>query len=236
MTATAVSKMNADTDTANAMSMIKRNTDAMLQLIRDLVDFSSSGLGRAMPLNRGLVNLEVLCREVIESFRSMHPGRTLRMHSDGDVNGLWDAGRIRQIISNLVGNAIQHGSPDGPIVLSVLSEVTPPAESGLGGSSVVLSVHNEGSPIPPRLLRTIFEPLKRYATLDSATHRTPGSIGLGLYIVREIVAAKGGTVTVSSTAEEGTTFTVRIPRYLPVEGENGNDAKYANSTSVGSKI
>lgn len=218
MAATAVSQNNADSDTANAMAMIKRNTEAMLQLVHDLVDFSSGGLGREMPLNRGLVNLEVLGREVIESFRSAHPGRTLRMHVHGEVSGLWDAGRIRQVLSNLIGNAIQHGAPDGPIVLSLMSEGAPAAETGQGGSTVVLRVHNAGAPIPPPLLRTIFEPLKRYATADAATDRTPGSIGLGLYIVREIVSAKGGTVTVTSTAEDGTTFTVRIPRFLPVAG------------------
>jgi len=127
------------------------------------------------------------------------------------VNGVWDAGRIRQVVSNLMGNAIQHGSPEAPIDLSVASKGTASAGSGLGGSTVVLSVHNEGVPIPPDLLPTIFDPLKRYATRESAAERSPGSIGLGLYIVREIVVAKGGTVEVASTAEEGTTFTVRIP-------------------------
>ena len=92
---------------------------------------------------------------------------------------------------------------------------------------MVLSVHNEGVPIPPDLLPTIFDPLKRYATRESAAERSPGSIGLGLYIVREIVVAKGGTVEVASTAEEGTTFTVRIPRFLPAEGDNRTNAKAA---------
>ena len=92
---------------------------------------------------------------------------------------------------------------------------------------MVLSVHNEGMPIPPDLLPTIFDPLVRYATRESAAQRSPGSIGLGLYIVREIVVAKGGTVEVASTAEEGTTFTVRIPRFLPVESDNRDDAKAA---------
>ena len=97
---------------------------------------------------------------------------------------------------------------------------------------MVLSVHNEGVPIPPNLLPTIFDPLKRYATRESSAERSPGSIGLGLYIVREIVVAKGGTVEVASTAEEGTTFTVRIPRFLPVEGDNRDDAKAADSTPL----
>lgn len=222
-----VAMKNEDRATADAILMINRSTDVMVRLISDLIDFSSSGLGRAMPLNREPVDLELLCREVIDSYRTTHADRVLRFHSDGDVNGVWDVGRIRQVISNLVGNAIQHGSPDGPITLSVTSTGTPSAASGSADSVVVLSVNNEGSPIPPDLLPTLFDPLKRYATQESVAQRTPGSIGLGLYIVREIVAANGGTVAVTSTAEEGTTFTVCIPRLLPAEDHDRDDAKAA---------
>lgn len=219
MAADIVSLDNKDPDVAQLLLMIKSNTDAMMQLVSDLIDFSSSGLGRAMPLNRGPVNLSELCHEVIESFRTSHPSRELRFRSDGDVNGMWDAGRIRQVVSNLIGNAIQHGSPDGPIDLSVTSKGTASAGSDQQESTVVVSVHNDGAPIPQDLLPTIFDPLKRYATPESILQRNPGSIGLGLYIVREIVVAKGGTVEVTSTAEKGTTFTVCIPRSLAVEGE-----------------
>jgi signal transduction histidine kinase len=197
--------------------MIETNTEAITRLISDLMDFTLTGLGRAMPFHREPVDLKVLCREVVDSYRTTHPRRTLRFDSDGDVTGVWDAGRLRQVVSNLMGNAIQHGSPEGPVELSVASE----------GSTVVLRVHNEGPPIPPDLLPTIFDPLVRYATRESAARRIPGSIGLGLYIVREIVVAKGGTVEVTSTAQEGTTFTVRIPRFLPVEGDGRNEAKAA---------
>ncbi len=225
MAADVVSFDSKDSVTADTISIIKSNADAMMQLISDLIDFSSSGLGRAMPLNRGPVDLEELCREVIDSCRMTHPGRTVRFHSDGDVNGAWDAGRIRQVVSNLMGNAIQHGSPEGAIDLSVTSKGMSSAGPSPEGSTVVLTVRNEGPPIPPDLLPRIFDPLKRYATRESAANRTPGSIGLGLYIVREIVTAKGGTVTVTSTAEEGTTFTVRIPRFLPVEIENRENSE-----------
>jgi signal transduction histidine kinase len=75
---------------------------------------------------------------------------------------------------------------------------------------------------------TLFNPLVRYATAESALRRVAGSIGLGLYIVREIVHAKGGTIEVVSTAEQGTTFTVRIPRQPAVEGNDKHgDAKAA---------
>jgi signal transduction histidine kinase len=222
MAAQLVAQTNGDPDSVEAMSMIETNTQAIARLVTDLIDFTLSGLGRAMPLHRGAVDLKELCLEVVDSYRTTNPGRTLRFHSAGDITGVWDAGRLRQLVSNLVGNAIQHGSPQGPIDLSVALEGSTPE-----ASTVVLRVHNEGAPIPPELLPTIFDPLVRYATRESAARRNPGSIGLGLYIVREIVVAKGGTVEVTSTAEEGTTFTVHIPRFLPVEDDNRDDAKAA---------
>lgn len=222
-----VALKNEDRATADAIQMINRSTDVMVRLISDLIDFSSSGLGRAMPLNREPVDLERLCREVIDAYRTTHPDRVLRFHSHGDVNGVWDAGRIRQVISNLLGNALQHGSPDGPITLSATSTRASSTASAFGESAVVLTVHNEGPPIPPDLLPTLFDPLKRYATRESAADRTPGSIGLGLYIVREIAVANGGTVSVTSTAEEGTTFTVSIPRSITGEDHDRDDTKAA---------
>jgi signal transduction histidine kinase len=89
---------------------------------------------------------------------------------------------------------------------------------------VVLSVHNEGMPIPPEALPTLFDPLVRHATVESASQRAPGSIGLGLYIVREIVNAHGGTIEVASTAQQGTTFIVRIPRQLGLKAMSGSKA------------
>lgn len=188
-------------DITHALSRIKANSKEMARLISDLTDFASTWLGGAMPLTRERANLEALCHEVVGQCISAHPKRTVRFHAEGDLTGEWDAARLRQVVSNLLGNAIQHGSAEEAIELSVASE----------GSAVVLAVHSEGTPIPAHALTKIFEPLVRHDTVESATRRVPGSVGLGLYIVREIVSAHGGTVKVSSTAEEGTTFTVRLP-------------------------
>jgi signal transduction histidine kinase len=222
MAAQLVSRDKIDEDAVEALAMIERSTDVVTGLISDLVDFTLGGLGRTMPLSRGPVDLVKLCGEVVEAYQTTNPERTLRFHSDGDITGVWDAGRLRQVISNLVGNALQHGSPDGAVELSVALEGSIPQEP-----TVVLRVHNEGAPIPPTLLPTIFDPLVRYATRESAAGRPPGSIGLGLYIVREIVVAKGGTVEIASTSEEGTTFTVRIPQILRFEGDDRGVAKAA---------
>ncbi|MBE9111202.1 HAMP domain-containing histidine kinase [Nodosilinea sp. LEGE 07298] len=196
-------------DSPRALSVIETNTKTITRLIRDLIDFASTGPGSTMPLTRSPVDLEILCRQVFEEFCVAYPHRTLRFQADGDLPGDCDADRIRQVVSNLMGNALQHGSTEGPIELSVASD----------DATVVLSVRNEGSPIPPEMLATIFDPLTRHTMPDSTAQRVPGSIGLGLYIVREIVVAHGGTVEVFSTAQEGTTFTVRLPQPRPVEGD-----------------
>jgi hypothetical protein len=195
---------NQDPSSPQALSIIEKNTEVVTRLISDLIDFASTGIGSAMPLTRAAVDLEKLCRNVFEGFCIAYPQRTLRFHPTGDLTGDWDGARLRQVISNLMGNAIHHGSAEGPVELSVTSE----------GSTVVLSVHNEGPPIPPEMLATIFDPLVRH-TLPESTARRVGSIGLGLYIVHEIVVAHGGTVEVASTEQEGTTFTVRLPPVAP---------------------
>ncbi|MBD1914327.1 HAMP domain-containing histidine kinase [Phormidium sp. FACHB-322] len=192
---------NQDPGSAKALSIIETNTESVTRLIRDLIDFASTGLGSTIPLTRGPVDLEILCRQVFEEFCVAHPQRTLRFHPDGDLTCDCDPARLRQVVSNLMGNAIQHGSAEGPVELLV----------ALDESTMVLSVHNEGPPIPPEMLATIFDPLMRYTEPNSTAQRVPGSIGLGLYIVREIAVAHGGTVEVASTAEAGTTFTVRLP-------------------------
>ncbi|WOD37712.1 HAMP domain-containing sensor histidine kinase [Nodosilinea sp. E11] len=195
---------------ARALAMIQTNTQAITRLISDLIDFASTGLGSAMPLTCGPVDLEELCCKVCDEFCLAYPQRTLRFHPNGDLTGDWDAARLRQVVSNLIGNALQHGATERPVDLSISSNT----------STVVLSVHNEGPPIPPEMLATIFDPLMRHTLPESTAQRVPGSIGLGLYIVREIVVAHGGTVEVVSTAQAGTTFTVRMPRSHPEDNSH----------------
>jgi len=194
-----------DLGLTKSLSMIERNTETITRLTNDLIDFASTGLGSAMPLTRSPFDLEKLGRKVFEEFCFAYPQRTLHFRSSGDLTGDWDAARLQQVISNLMGNALQHGSSEGAVELAIASEE----------ATVVLSVRNAGPPIPAEMLATIFDPLMRYAMAGSATERVSGSIGLGLYIVREVVVAHGGTVTVTSTAQEGTTFTVRLPRTAP---------------------
>lgn len=198
-------KIKEDLGTARALSIIMKNTETITQLTHDLIDFASTGLGGTMPLARSSTDLEKVGRNVFEEFCFAYPRRTLRFDPDGDLTGNWDAVRLRQVISNLMGNALQHGASESAVELAIASK----------DSTVVLYVHNEGPSIPSEMLPTIFNPLMRYIHSESASRQGSRSIGLGLYIVREIVIAHGGTIEVTSTEQDGTTFTVFLPRTTP---------------------
>jgi signal transduction histidine kinase len=191
-----------DAESAEMLSHISTSATAMARMIDELLDFTRRGVGAAMPLSPAAMDLKRLCQEVIEEERAAHTARTLRFGPHGDLTGEWDAARLRQLVSNLLGNALQHGGGSSPVDLTVSAE----------GSHVVLEVRNEGPPIPPDDLPTIFDPLVRGSSPELQKQRRPGSMGLGLYIAREVVIAHGGTIDVKSSAEGGTVFTARLPR------------------------
>ena len=195
---------NADGESSEAASQITSSAAAIAQLITDLLDFAGSGIGAAIPLSPKPMDLGKLCREVFEEHHAAHPTCTLRYEpaAAADLTGEWDAGRLRQVISNLLGNAVQHGGESCTVSLS----------AKVDGSDVVLAIHNEGTPIPADILPTIFDPLVRGQSPEQRQPRRPGSIGLGLYISREIIHAHGGEIDVTSSQSDGTRFTLRLPR------------------------
>ena len=170
------------------------------RLVGDLLDFSRTRLGSGIPIQPRPVDLHQLTRGVLDEVEAAYPGRVLQMHREGNGCGAWDPERIAQVVENLVTNAIKY-SPQESVV-----EVTTRAEVA---DWVTLRVHNTGTPISPERLTRIFEPLQRGAE-DAASARQ--SLGLGLYIVKQIVEAHGGTICVESQAHTGTTFLARLPR------------------------
>lgn len=191
------------TDSAEAARQISVSAEAMTGIIDDLLDFATTRLGGAIPVHRAPIDLNELCQEVVAEMLAGHPIRSIDFRNVGPVSISADPGRLRQVISNLIGNAFQHGGGSCSIGLAV-------DESG---QSVLLSVRNYGRPIPAGSFGTIFNPLVRANEAEeSLGAKRSRSIGLGLYIVREIVQAHGGAIEVQSTAEEGTTFSVRLPR------------------------
>jgi signal transduction histidine kinase len=169
------------------------SADRMSRMIDDLMDFARGRLGGGIPLRRALVDLHALCRDVVEEAQTAH-GRVIHLEQHGRPCGYWDADRLAQLVSNLVGNAVQHSGRDTAV------RVMAKADDG----DAVVSVNNVGSIPEPQLAR-IFEPFRR-----GERPRSEG-LGLGLYIVERIVEAHGGSIGVASTAAGGTTFEVRLP-------------------------
>jgi signal transduction histidine kinase len=182
-----------------AIERVARSATRMDHLVRDIVDFTRARQGPGLPLVPASADLVAICTAVLEEVRASHPDRDLRLEVRGDHDGVWDPGRLQQAVSNLLGNALQHGAPDAPVTVTV---------SGQGEQRTV-KVHNQGPPIPAEMLPHIFDPYHRGGPGGSPAGT---SLGLGLYIVHEVVAAHGGTTTISSSAAEGTTVTVTFPR------------------------
>lgn len=181
---------------ARAVTRILTSAHRMDRMIADLLDLTRTRLGGSLPLKRRPANLQRVCEDAMVEIRAGEPDALVRLHLSGDLRGEWDAYRLEQVVSNLVGNAIQHGTGT-PITLTGHEH----------GNSVTLAVHNGGPPIPPEVLPYVFEPLAR-GRAEGASH----NIGLGLFIARAIVQAHGGQIQVSSSTDAGTTFTITLPK------------------------
>ena len=180
---------------------IARAARRMNQMVGDLLDFTRSQLGSGVPIVRREMDLGKEVANAVEEVTGAHPDSIVKLEKSGDPRGSWDCGRISQVLTNLLGNAVQHGSPKTTITVTVRGK---PDE-------VVIRVHNRGPKIPPADLERIFSPFKRLGS-DRGSAGPSGSLGLGLYIAERIVTAHGGTIEVSSSEAEGTAFTVHLPR------------------------
>ncbi|WP_242342999.1 sensor histidine kinase [Anaeromyxobacter terrae] len=183
-----------------SLEEIDRAGARMLELIGTLLDFTHSRFKGGMPIAPVRTDLHALCRGVVSELLAAEPGRTIELDLEGDGHGTWDPGRMAQVVSNLVANALEHGARHGSVRLSV----------GGDEEEVILQVLNQGPTIPPELMAVLFEPFCRGPARREGAHAR--GLGLGLYIVSQIVTAHGGAVGVESSSERGTTFTVRIPR------------------------
>lgn len=188
---------------------MRRGAERLGRSLQQLLDLTRIciGTGTGLPLSPEPVDLQELCRQAVEEHRAAQPGRDLRLGVRGDASVAGDAPRLTQVVNILLGNALRHGSPDGPVRVNLVGE----------GAEVVLMVHNQGPPIERELLPRLFQPVRREAShghgpSGSSSDSRGGIGGLSLCILAAIVRGHGGTVTARSSAQEGTTFTVHLPR------------------------
>ncbi|SHN26516.1 Signal transduction histidine kinase [Duganella sacchari] len=186
---------------------ILNSSKRMDAIVRDLLDFSTTHLGEGIPIDPRTVDLLEICQHTIDEAKTFHPDRKFEMTSEGILTGAWDGQRMGQAFSNLISNAIQHSTPESIIRVSISGFI----------DEVVYEVQNDAEMFSQTKLRTLFDPIKRFA-IRPASERVGTrmqNLGLGLYVVKEIVNAHDGEISVASTKDGGVTFTVRLPRQVP---------------------
>ncbi|MCD5972816.1 sensor histidine kinase [Pseudomonas quasicaspiana] len=191
-----------DAKSQGYVSRIKSSTRHMGSMVSDLLEFVRSRLGASLPVERNAMELGKACREAIDEACAGRPDSHPHLVVEGDTVGHWDRGRIDQLLQNLIGNALQHGKGEEEVNVKVCGEQ----------DHVQLIVHNLGDPISEDAIGSIFDPLVRAISEGSTPSGRSTSLGLGLFIVKEVVNAHGGSITVTSNVGDGTTFTVVLPK------------------------
>lgn len=176
---------------------IVRSADRMTRMIEQLLDFAQVRQGRGFRLELARCDLSGIARQVSQELGDVHPRAAIEITSSGTLAGSWDPDRLAQVVSNLVGNAVQHGTPGSPVSVEL---------DGTQPECVCLRVTNLGT-IPAESMPTLFDPFKQ----TNSNRGGDRGLGLGLFIAREIVRAHGGDLAVD-TRDRTTTFEMTLPR------------------------
>jgi signal transduction histidine kinase len=203
-TASYLAQLNAGAEVSSAAQGLIRSGASMRVLLDDLVDFNRTKLGLGIKIAPSDIDLSSELADELEQLRDAHPNRQIESEVTGESRGRWDGPRLKQVVRNLVENAIRHGPPDTPVHVV------------LGGDETEarLEVIDYGSTIDPSVQSQLFDPLQR-GLGETASHGNPDGLGLGLFVVCEIVRAHGGKVELDSNGGK-TVFAVRLPRQKPV--------------------
>jgi hypothetical protein len=182
---------------ANMAARIRASARRMSALIDDVLDFARARLGGGIGVAiEPVADIESALSSVVTELQDGKPNRRIQLDIAIDSPVECDVGRTQQVLSNLIGNALTHGSPDSPVKVYVATT----------NSDLVMRVWNDGTPIPADNVAKIFEPFWR-----QSNEAGRGGLGLGLHICSQIVRAHGGHLTVTSNATQGTEFTVSLP-------------------------
>jgi signal transduction histidine kinase len=196
LTAHHLKNLNAGEAVSSAAGMLIRSGARMRVLLDDLTDFNRQRLGVGLHIVPSESDLRDILEDEVQQLRSAHPDRRIELDMVGNLSGRWDAGRLHQVIGNLVVNALRYGTPGSTVRVSANGR----------DDDVLFAVENQGESITASALASFFDPLRR------GDSRPPeGSLGLGLFICGEVAKAHGGEITATST-DGATSFTVRLPR------------------------
>jgi sigma-B regulation protein RsbU (phosphoserine phosphatase) len=195
---TMLRRSTTDEATHKAAARIEACADRATRMIRDLLDYTQTHLSTGLVLHRRNIDLHHVLHQTVQELLAAHPDRRIHLKIEGEAQGDWDADRLVQMVQNLLTNALTYSPADSEVHLIC----TAAADDGVN-----IKVHNWGSPIAEKRLAHVFDAMQR--GVDGTNPQR--SIGLGLFIVKSIVEAHGGTIEVTSTHADGTTFAVWLP-------------------------
>jgi signal transduction histidine kinase len=181
------------------IATIARSAKRIDQMVDDVLDFARAEFEGAIPIVRAEMDVARMVDDVASEIAASYPNSDVRVECIGELHGRWDSNRLAQALTNLIANALQHGSHESPVKVTA---------QGME-NEVVISVQNRGPVIAADNLSRMFTAMATGQTNGGSRH---GHLGLGLYIVNSIVLAHHGTVNISSSAEKGTTVTIHLPR------------------------
>ncbi len=192
-----IARLDSSQKATKAATRILSSAERMARMIDQLLDFTRIRVGGGLALAPTRLDLEELLYKIKDELEAANPERSIVIEVAGSAVGEWDHDRLLQVFSNLVGNALHHGSDAAPVVIRC---------DGSASTCVDISVHNAGV-VPAEVLPMMFEPFR-----GNARYQRTRGLGLGLFITQQIIAAHGGTIEVASTGEQGTTFRLVLPR------------------------
>ncbi len=187
-------------DISRPAGRIVLSAERMARMIDQLLELARVRAFGTFSLQRKPIDLGDLSQLVVDELRQAYPGAAIELGTTGALHGRWDGDRLARLLSNLVGNAIEHGRPRSPVRVEL---------DGRDPACVSMRVENHGE-IPEDVLPVLFDPFR------SSRHRSDKSrgLGLGLFISQQIVVAHGGTIGVRSSREDGTCFDIVLPKTL----------------------
>jgi signal transduction histidine kinase len=182
---------------------IRRGALVMSSMVNDLIGYTRTELGSGMPITLAPSDMGAVCRSAIEDAHSTFPDSKFELTSEGELTGLHDSVRLHQLFTNLLVNAVKYGAAGEPVRVRAVGET----------DVIRVDVNNRGPVIPRNAWREIFRPLVQLSGNPAEGQvEDQTSLGLGLYVAREIATLHDGSIDVRSDAESGTTFSVRLPR------------------------
>ena len=189
-------------DTMKIGARVKRSAATMTIMIRDLLEYTRAQLGGKMPISKIMADVTEICQAAIDDASALHPECVFKLDTTGNLLDDFDSARLQQVFSNLLNNAAQYCGKEDAVTIMAQGEK----------DVISVQVCNSGPLIPAEFLQAIFDPLTQLSVSEQQEGRPSTSLGLGLFIAREITLAHGGTIDATSSKEKGTVFSVRLPR------------------------